>query len=161
MKRKSEYFQGCLIGGAIGDALGWPVEFMRYSQIKGKYGKAGIHDLVISSSGKAEITDDTQMTIFTAEGILRADSVLNNQAIRDEALAISVYFSLKYSNDFEKGLIASVNHDGDSDSTGAITGNILGAYLGLGKIPMKWMESVELKDVLLRLANELLNKSSN
>ena len=76
MKRKSEYFQGCLIGGAVGDALGWPVEFMRYSQIKGKYGKAGIHDLVISSSGKAEITDDTQMTIFTAEGILRADSVL-------------------------------------------------------------------------------------
>ena len=54
-----------------------------------------------------------------------------------------------------------MNHDGDSDSTGAITGNILGAYLGLGKIPMKWMESVELKDVLLRLANELLNKSSN
>ncbi len=64
MKRKSEYFQGCLIGGAIGDALGWPVEFMRYSQIKGKYGKEGICDLVISSSGKAEVTDDTQMTIF-------------------------------------------------------------------------------------------------
>lgn len=29
----------------------------------------------------------------------------------------------------------AVNHDGDSDSTGAITGNILGAYLGQQAIP--------------------------
>lgn len=90
-----------------------------------------------------------------------AISELGEGWVGEEALAISVYFSLKYRNDFEKALIASVNHDGDSDSTGAITGNILGAYLGLTKIPMKWMESVELKDVLLRLANELLNKSGN
>ena len=69
MKRKNEYFQGCLIGGAIGDALGWPAEFMKNVEIKRKYGPNGIQDLEITSSGKAEITDDTQMTLFTAEGI--------------------------------------------------------------------------------------------
>lgn len=38
-------------------------------------------------------------------------------------------------NDFKKTLIAAVNHNGDSDSTGAITGDILGAYLGINAIP--------------------------
>jgi len=41
VKRKKEYFQGCLIGGAIGDALGWPVEFMRNAEIRRKYGPNG------------------------------------------------------------------------------------------------------------------------
>lgn len=74
MKRKNEYFQGCLIGGAIGDALGCPVEFMKYEEIVRRYDPGGIQDLEISASGKAEITEDTQMTLFTAEGILRAQT---------------------------------------------------------------------------------------
>ena len=62
-------------------------------------------------------------------------------------LAISVYCALKYQDNFKKALIAAVNHSGDSDSTGAISGNILGAYLGLSKIPSQWIEKVELKKV--------------
>ena len=45
--------------------------------------------------------------------------------------------ALRYSDDFEKGITAAVNHDGDSDSTGAVTGNILGAALGFEAIPQK------------------------
>ena len=52
-------------------------------------------------------------------------------------------------------MIAAVNHSGDSDSTGAICGNILGAYLGLSKIPEKYMEDLELKEVILELAEDL------
>jgi len=63
---------------------------------------------------------------------------------------------LKHSQDFSTALIAAVNHDGDSDSTGAITGNILGAYLGLSKIPRNWVEKLELKDVLIQMADDLL-----
>lgn len=66
------YFRGCLLGGAIGDALGWPVEFLTIDEIKKRYGEKGIIDLVIGEMGKAEITDDTQMTLFTAEGVLTA-----------------------------------------------------------------------------------------
>lgn len=332
MKRNQDTFRGCLIGGAIGDALGWPVEFLKLSEIINRYGPDGITDLEISLSGKAEITDDTQMTLFTAEGIIRAQargiekgicyppSVLfyayqrwlltqgyprieeyewaydgwllgvnelharrapgnsclsallsrkigtihdpiNNskgcgavmrvapvglfykkdeafdmavdfaalthghpsgylsagalayllatiiegvdidvavgntirklngyknheecshslekaielsksdisdiEAIKqlgegwvgEEALAISLYCSLKYHNNFRKALIASVNHYGDSDSTGAITGNILGAYLGLSEILETWIENVELKEVLVLVADDLL-----
>lgn len=73
----------------------------------------------------------------------------------DEALAIAVYCALKYSRDFERAVTVSVNHCGDSDSTGAITGNLLGAYLGLAGIPRKYLEHLELRDVILELAEDL------
>lgn len=332
MKRKQDFFRGCLLGGAIGDALGWPVEFKLNKEIRSEYGKDGIQDLMNSDNGKAEITDDTQMTLFTAEGILRAEArgiekgicdpksevhfaylrwlhtqgyrkveeldwiydgwllgvrelhsrrapgntclsalssgeqgtverPINNSkgcggvmrmapaglfypkdrafkmgaefaalthghpsgylsagalafiiasiidgeeletAVREalvelekyekheecskalqeaidlynsdikphdainrlgegwvgqEALAISVYCALKYRDNFKKALTASVNHDGDSDSTGAITGNILGAYLGINSIPREWVEKVELKNEIIQIADDLL-----
>ena len=332
MKRNQESFRGCLMGGAIGDALGWPVEFVKYRDIIRRYGPDGIQDLQLQSHGRAEITDDTQMTLFTAEGILRAEtrgrqkgichppsvvffayqrwlltqgysrisdykwiydgwllgvkdlhatrapgssclsaltsqkqgtikepinnskgcggvmraapaglfyqkenafnmaaefaalthghpsgylpagalayiiaSIIEGQdietAVKDtigeleahaghdecarslnqaialvksglpaveaitrlgegwvgeEALAISVYCVLKHQDNFKKALAASVNHNGDSDSAGAITGNILGAYLGLSKIPLNWIENVELGEVTLQIADDLL-----
>lgn len=321
-------YQGCLIGGAIGDALGWPVEFMKLHEIKQKYGPQGITKLEKGRSNLVEITDDTQMTIFTAEGLLRAENrgrnrgiihipavihrsylrwlntqrvisdvekdgwiysieglhtrrapgntcldalrsgkmgtmeePLNNskgcggvmrtapiglvykkeqafklgcesaaithghpsgylsagalsfliaaikegidlenaieqaldeceiypsseecsqlikkaiilsksdipdiQAIAslgegwvgEEALAISIYCALKYKDDFEKAVITAVNHNGDSDSTGAITGNILGAYLGINGVPENWVREVELSEELTQLAEDLV-----
>ncbi len=330
MKRDAEHFKGCFVGGAIGDALGYPVEFLITKEIQKYYGPDGIGDLQISSSGKALFSDDTQMTLFTAEGILKAQmkgichppsvvyhaylrwlftqgypiakgfesiydgwllnvselhvqrvpgnsclsalmsgkqgtiknpinnskgcggvmraapaglfypkdrafdmaaqfaaithghpsgylsagalayiiaSVIEGQnlgaAVNDtlielkrydshdecshtllmalelsesnitdmdaisklgegwvgeEAIAISVYCALKHKNDFKKAIIAAVNHDGDSDSTGAITGNIIGAYLGLGEIPAAWIRNIELYDVLIQIADDLLMK---
>ena len=332
MNRDQEHFRGCLLGGAVGDALGAPVEFMRYTAITQKYGEGGIPDLQTNKEGLALITDDTQMTLFTAEGILRAYTRGNNKGIchppmvvfhayqrwlltqgypkvsefewvydgwllgvkelnasrgpgntclsallsrkagsiehpinnskgcggvmrvapaglaftrkrafsmaadfaalthghpsgylsagtlahlilciiegqniesavndalleleghkdheecsaclckaislvdsglpdqqaiiqigegwvGEEALGIAVYCALKYPDDMRGALIAAVNHDGDSDSTGAITGNILGAYLGVGAIPDEWLEKLELREVITQLADDLL-----
>lgn len=64
-------FTGCLLGGAVGDALGWPVEFMTLEEIRRKFGPEGIRDLSEAPGGIGAITDDTQMTLFTAEGLLR------------------------------------------------------------------------------------------
>ena len=77
--------------------------------------------------------------------------------VAEETLAIAIYCAVKYEDDFEKALIASVNHDGDSDSTGAVTGNILGAYLGLSKIPSKFIDNLELKEIILDMADNLYN----
>ncbi len=49
MKRGLMNFQGCLIGGAIGDALGWPVEFFKVDEIVRRYGTGGIQDLPLSA----------------------------------------------------------------------------------------------------------------
>jgi ADP-ribosylglycohydrolase len=75
--------------------------------------------------------------------------------VAEETLAIAVYCSLKYSTDFKKAVVAAVNHGGDSDSTGAVTGNIVGTALGLSGIPSEFTTRLELKDIILMLADDL------
>lgn len=60
--------RGCLLGGAIGDALGAEVEFDRWPAIRTRYGPSGITE----PAERARFTDDTQMTLFTAEGLVLA-----------------------------------------------------------------------------------------
>lgn len=335
MDKISDKFRGCLIGGAVGDALGYPIEFMDISQIQNKYGPHGIrkYDKCL---GCALISDDTQMTAFTAAGVIIADlsnkpdemssfifyNYLNwlktqrwdnkcavvswlynlrdlhtrrapgntclsalrsgekgtidnpingskgcggvmrvapiglyfsnkhsedavdeaakaaaithghvlgytsagllayivSEAIRgdkdildiintgnnycnslygddytvqyeqakkaiefannsnddvynienigggwtgEDAIAIAIYCVLKYKNDFTKAVVAAVNHSGDSDSTGAIVGNIMGALLGYKKIPRRYTDSIELHASLTELADDLYNCSYN
>lgn len=75
----------------------------------------------------------------------------------DEALAVGIYCSLKYQNSFEKAIVAAVNHSGDSNSTGAVTGSIIGAYLGVDAIPEYYLENLELKIEIEELANDLFS----
>ena len=69
--------------------------------------------------------------------------------VAEETLAIAVYCCLKYKNDFEKVVVAAVNHSGDSDSTGAVAGNIIGAYLGVKNIPEKFLNNLELIETIV------------
>lgn len=67
--------RGCLFGGAVGDALGYTVEFMEEDAIFKKYGKNGITEYDLDPlTGKALISDDTQMTLFTANGLIVGDT---------------------------------------------------------------------------------------
>ena len=75
--------------------------------------------------------------------------------VAEETLGIALYCSMKYQHDFSAGIIAAVNHKGDSDSTGAVTGNILGALLGYKAIEEKWKKDLELSDVILEVADDL------
>ena len=80
MRDKKDLFVASLLGGAIGDALGYTVEFKTLREIKFKYGEQGITDLDINkANGKALISDDTQMTLFTADGMLWAYYSLNSK----------------------------------------------------------------------------------
>lgn len=338
-----EKYQACLLGGAIGDALGAPIEFMSLENILSTYTPVGVRDYVEHESGLGEFTDDTQMTLFTAEGILRAKHrmvckgisggqlpimlkayrrwlltqeinspndqlperiknkltgwLINEQslykrrapgntcisALRDgsarsieqplndskgcgtvmrvapiglffhnnpeyafqfasevsalthghptgylsggflasviaylvqgdqlldsieksieiikklgnheetlnavkrclttfydarnsgdfsfkttatlgeawvaeEALAISLFWSLIFENNFSEGVIHAINHGGDSDSTGAITGNILGVINGIDNIPKKWIYQLNNTSIVLQIADDL------
>ena len=75
--------------------------------------------------------------------------------VAEETLAISLYCALRHQDDFSAGIIAAVNHSGDSDSTGAVTGNILGALLGYSAIPDKWKRDLELSEVILEIADDI------
>jgi ADP-ribosylglycohydrolase len=74
--------------------------------------------------------------------------------IAEEALAVSIYCAL-VATDFRQGVILAVNHDGDSDSTGSITGNLLGATHGIKAIPAGWLEQLELRLVISTVAEDL------
>jgi ADP-ribosylglycohydrolase len=302
---------GCLLGGAIGDALGAPIEFDSLATIRARFGERGVVDFV---EEVGRVTDDTQMTLFTAEGILEAraggtdpvvavhrsylrwlatqgfehplatldgwllrerllwfrrapgNTCLNALAnanalgelatndskgcgtimrvapvgcvlelepafelgkqvswlthghpsgylagayfaallsllvrgaplrsaieaaraplakepgaeeveraidqalafpddiealgagwVAEEALAIGLYAALA-SQSFEEAVLRAVNHGGDSDSTGLVAGNLMGALHGVEAIPARWLARVELAVVIERIANEL------
>jgi ADP-ribosylglycohydrolase len=255
-RRTLEHFTGCLLGGAVGDALGAPVEFHSIDLIRNKYGSAGITDYDVAYGRRGAITDDTQMTLFTAEGLLRAiarrrhksacrpASLIHRAYIRwlrtqgdrsrahfsqdemdgwligapglhsrrapgntclsalrgeemgemqrplnhskgcggvmrvapvglvaedeerafslgCEAAAISLYCALAAQDDFTRDVLLAVNHSGDSDSTGAITGNLLGLTLGAGAIPEKWLSGLELRAEIEAVAGDLLKQFEN
>lgn len=79
--------------------------------------------------------------------------------VAEEALAIGIFCALA-APDLESALLLAVNHGGDSDSSGAITGNLLGASLGEGSIPERWLAVLELRQEIERLAGELAEMSS-
>ena len=75
--------------------------------------------------------------------------------VAEETLGIALYCALRHRDNFSAGIIAAVNHNGDSDTTGAVAGNILGAICGFEAMDMKWKEDLELADVILELADDL------
>lgn len=75
--------------------------------------------------------------------------------VAEEALAIAIFCSLRHQDSFSAGIIAAANHKGDSDSTAAITGNILGALLGYSAIAEKWKTNLELSDVILEVSDDM------
>jgi ADP-ribosylglycohydrolase len=106
-------------------------------------------------------SEETLRAIEMAEqlamsGMPHEDAIarLGSGWIAEEALAISIYCALVARN-FRHGVILAVNHDGDSDSTGSIAGNLLGAMYGVKAIPAEWLESLELRDVISELAEDL------
>ncbi|MBK7931990.1 MAG: ADP-ribosylglycohydrolase family protein [Acidobacteria bacterium] len=75
--------------------------------------------------------------------------------VGEEAVAIAIYCSLARENDLTEALLLAVNHSGDTDSTGAITGNILGTLHGVGSIPVHWLERLELRKEIEQIAVDL------
>ena len=119
---------------------------------------------------------DTAAEVFAGDGNLEALQELIDRAVylsvtdrpdlenihrlgegwvAEETLAIAIYCALRYQDDFSKGLAVSVNHRGDSDSTGAVCGNILGALVGYEAMEEKWKRDLELSGVILEMADDL------
>ncbi len=85
---------------------------------------------------------------------LEAINELGEGWVGDEALAIAVYSCLKYPHAYQmkQALICAANHSGDSDSTAAIAGNILGAYHGLDALDMRWVYQLQLRQLIMEYA---------
>jgi ADP-ribosylglycohydrolase len=91
-RRSIEHFKACLQGGAIGDALGAPIEFISMDQIRSTFGPQGLINYSEAYGRKGSFTDDTQMTLFTAEGLIL--SKVREEYQGKEGLISSVYNAL-------------------------------------------------------------------
>jgi ADP-ribosylglycohydrolase len=91
-----------------------------------------------------------------ASGVPRRDAIarLGRGWTAEEALGVGCYCAL-VARDARDGLLLAVNHDGDSDSTGAIAGTLIGTELGVGGLPSEWLEPLELRDVIAAVATDL------
>jgi ADP-ribosylglycohydrolase len=76
--------------------------------------------------------------------------------VAEEALAIGLYCALA-GGDVRASLAAAVEHRGDSDSTGSICGNLVGAELGVDAVPQEWLAGLEGADVIAAVADDLLD----
>ncbi|MFK0001238.1 ADP-ribosylglycohydrolase family protein [Paenarthrobacter sp. NPDC090522] len=81
--------------------------------------------------------------------------------VAEEALAVGLYSVLLTAGrtpveHFRAAIAVAINHSGDSDSTGSIAGNILGALYGEECLPPEWLDSLEAPDVIRGMAERLL-----
>ncbi|AYG95653.1 ADP-ribosyl-(dinitrogen reductase) hydrolase [Brevundimonas naejangsanensis] len=75
--------------------------------------------------------------------------------VGEEALAIALY-SVAASDDFRAVMRIAANHDGDSDSTASIAGQLFGARHGLSRIPWSWVSRLDVFDALCEVAGDVL-----
>ena len=124
--------------------------------------KAVVQELFAGDKHLQELIDIVDLAVDLAGN--NCDDLINIHLlgegwVAEETLAIALYCSLRYIDDFSKAITVSVNHNGDSDSTGAVTGNIMGALLGYDAIDEKWKQDLELSDVILEMATDLCHGS--
>lgn len=105
--------------------------------------------------------EETLEMVNLSQGLAKSDKPVEEAIpaigqgwVGEEALGIAVYCALRFPDDFAAGVLAAVNHSGDSDSTGAICGAILGAYLGVDAIPDRWVDRVENSGYIRKLATD-------
>ncbi|GGO22137.1 hypothetical protein GCM10010116_44620 [Microbispora rosea subsp. aerata] len=127
--------QGAPLADAVRDTLGLLAERPAHEETT-----AALHAAVALSA--------------TAEPSPEAVETLGGGWVAEEALAIAVYSALAAGDDVERALLLAVNHSGDSDSTGSLCGNILGARYGEAALPAHWVSRLEGRDTVVELADD-------
>lgn len=130
-------------------------------------------DIMMKMEGDGHYSDKKYLRELTNKAVeLSQSGISDADAIRqlgegwtgDEAWAISLYCALRHIDSMRDAIIAAVNHDGDSDSTGSITGNIMGAIYGYEAITRerlfcpdgkRFEDTIELHNIILALADDL------
>ena len=144
----------------------WLAEFVKIA-VYGERSEGGrLEDSLKSISTPAETDTDGELRSLIERAVLLAGRedvsdieavhALGSGAVGEEALAIALFCAVRHQDDFGAAVRAAVNHGGDSDSTGAICGNILGAWLGSDAVGNAFnLEVLELRDVIETVARDL------
>lgn len=91
----------------------------------------------------------------SASSDLDAIHALGEGWVANEALAIGILCALRYENDIAGAMTFAANHGGNSSTTAAIAGMLVGARIGFNAIPDRFVDRLELVDVILELADDV------
>jgi ADP-ribosylglycohydrolase len=105
-----------------------------------------------------EIAPDATSSPVDPTLFARGVASLGEGWVAEEALAIAVFCAVAASRDPRAALLAAVNHSGDSDSTGAICGNLVGAEVGVDALPQDWLSQLEGADLIREMADDLVRE---
>lgn len=133
-----------LAGGSVRDGV--TVALERLSEL-GAYGQETFGKLETAVA----LADDAGAYPPNADTL----AIVGEGWIAEEALGVAVYCALAGGGDVTRTLRLAVNHNGDSDSTAAICGNLLGARLGAGALPGSWVETLEYPQLIVQVADDL------
>ncbi|RJU03084.1 ADP-ribosylglycohydrolase family protein [Arthrobacter frigidicola] len=130
---------------------------------------------VRSAVAHAGFLGDTELAgSLTAAAALAADGPVPPERLPDElgrgwlapeALSLAVYAALASARPdpaehFTAGVVLAVNHDGDSDTTGSVTGNILGALYGEAALPRPWLDRLDGTEVIRAVGSSLIKAAT-
>ena len=157
------YAMGCEIsaithghptGITAGGALAMLVSMLRRGKLLGRAVDEVIEFLESAKDNFSDRSWDATETIAILKHAKCAQTIgeLGEGWLAEEALAIAVFCALKHPDDFRSGVIEAVNIDGDSDSAGAIAGNLLGAVNGMTGIPKEWIENLRERQIIESIA---------
>ena len=91
----------------------------------------------------------------SASSDLDAIHSLGEGWVAEEALAIGLLSALRHENDIAGAITFAANHGGNSNTTAAIAGMLVGARIGFNAIPDRFVDRLELVDVILELADDV------
>jgi ADP-ribosylglycohydrolase len=118
-----------------------------------------------SGAGRDAGSDVKTRTLLSPEDLVRE---LGEGWVAEEALAVALYAVLATTpadqaqapapvEHFKAAIALAINHSGDSDSTGSIAGNILGAHYGEECLPADWLGALEAPEVIRGMAEQLVS----
>lgn len=135
------------------------VDVSRFKSIVGKSLEVVSGVYGADASAMEDFQKLIQKALQLEDNLLRDWEIIENGLgggwVAEETLAIAVFSVIRHINDFNACMICAVNHGGDSDSTGAVAGNIIGAIIGYEAIPDKFTKSIQLKELLITTADAL------
>ncbi|MGW0890328.1 ADP-ribosylglycohydrolase family protein [Saccharopolyspora sp. NPDC002578] len=132
----SRLLTGCDLATAVDEAL---------DELSGHRGQQEVSRKVAAAVRYAASAETTPTHLETGIG--------NGWSAAD-ALGIGLYAALVADGDIDVALPLAVNHSGNSATTGAVCGSLVGAQAGAAKIPDRWRTELELHDVIEQLAHD-------
>lgn len=114
-----DQFAGCMLGLAMGDAMGYEVKSLDFEQIQRAYGKKGLTKMIPNKTTKnMRISDETQLSLFTLHGIMWADYLGGKAGISN--YSTYVFYSYQQWLYTQMEIVADVNYqwilDNDQNS---------------------------------------------